>query len=301
MTVKLSAIALKPLTVLIAFLSLSFLSTVTLAVEKETQSYVVAPKLDSKISALYAKNGFKFRHSIADSNPLDFYVVYSCKINKELEHLRIIYVCDRPSEEDIKSHVFLMPVPSPIDQLNLAQLILTNDLDVAVIYSKNSEIQYRYLKINKHDSVRLTAHKSYGSFKFNDQIKRMIKKNDVVLALVDDSIFNSSTLRALILNTYRDHKPVFGPNTNFVKSGSLASLYISQEAIAKRAIQLVAKFEADEYLPGVYFPCTPEVKTNPHVANAFSLTLNKPEDLSNQLAELAEQPLITNEIESNAR
>jgi len=300
MTVKLSALALKPVIFLTAFLSL-FLSTVTFAVQKEPQAYVVASKLDSEVSALYTNNGFKLRRSIADSNPLDFYVVYSCKINEELEHLRIIYICDRPNEQDIKSHVFLMPVPSPVDQLNLAQLVLSNDLNVAVIYSKKSEIQYRYLQTNKHDSVRLTGHKSYGSFKFNDRVKRIIKKNDVVLALVDDSIFNSSTLRALILNTYRDHKPVFGPNMNFVKSGSLASLYISEEAVAKRAIQLVAKFEDDEYLPGVYFPCTPNVKTNTHVADAFSLKLKNPDILGQQLAEFSEQHPTMNEMESNER
>ncbi|GLQ31842.1 hypothetical protein GCM10007876_23210 [Litoribrevibacter albus] len=190
-----------------------------------------------------------------------------------MEHLQVIYICETPSESDIEEQAFLLPIPSPIDQLNIARAIISGDIEIAVIYSRKSEIQYKYLETNKHESIRISGYKSYGSLKFDQQVKDVIKQNDAVLALADESIFNESTQRALMLNTYRERRPVFGPNESFVVSGSIATLCITEEDIAKSAIRLIKSFEETEYLPGIYFPISPKIVTNNTAAKTFSLKL----------------------------
>lgn len=254
--------------------ALFFLLASSLTHAKEPKFYVISPKISKELTDFYFNHGFKPRRSIPTNlSPQDKIIFYDCQISNELEHLQILYVCHQPNESDITTNAFLIPAPSPVDQLTLAQTVMAQDLNIAVFYSRNSELQYKYLATNKAEGVKLSGYRSYGSLKFDKDIKEIIKDNDAVLALTDNSIFNTATLRAIMLSTYREHKPIFGPDKAFVQAGSIASLYVTEINIAETAIELSNQFQNDEYLPGIYFTKTQQYETNPTAARTLSLDL----------------------------
>lgn len=241
---------------------------------KEPKSYVISSKISKELSDFYFEHGFKPRRSTPSSlRAPDKVIFYGCQVDATLAHLQVLYICNQPNEADIQTNAFLIPVPSPIDQLTLAQSVLEQNIKVAVLYSRKSELQYKYLATNKSDNVRLSGYRSYGSFKFDKEILEVIRGSDAVLALVDNTIFNASTLRAIMLSTYREHKPIFGPDKAFVQAGSIASLSVDKTSIAESAIELATKFQNDEYLPGIYFTRTRVYETNPIAAQTLSLDL----------------------------
>ncbi len=269
-----------------SLIALLLISSFSWALSKPPKAYVISPKLTPELTEFYLKHGFKYRRSIPNVSSQDRLIVYGCRIEKSISHLEVLYICIEPDEPLISEHAFLIPVPSPTDQLNLARLLIKEHLNIAVIYSKKSELQFEYLATNKQDGIEISGYRSYGSLTFDTDIKNMIKSSDAVLALEDDRIFNASTLRALILNTYRQGKPVFGPNEQFVESGSVASLCLSELHVAQAAVKLAQSFDR-EYLPGIYFPSVPDVKTNRFAAKAFSMNLPSEGQLIHHLQQIS--------------
>jgi putative ABC transport system substrate-binding protein len=64
----------------------------------------------------------------------------------------------------------------------------------------------------------------------------------VLLALPDSSIYNSKTVKNILLTSYRQRKPIIAFSNNFVNAGALASINSSTEQIADSASKLIEQF-----------------------------------------------------------
>ncbi len=75
-----------------------------------------------------------------------------------------------------------------------------------------------------------------------DKVKDALKHADVLLALPDESIYNSETIKNILLTSYRYRKPVIAFSRNFVAAGALASIYSTPDEIYQAAYNLAIKF-----------------------------------------------------------
>jgi len=93
---------------------------------------------------------------------------------------------------------------------------------------------------------------------------------DVLLALPDAAIYNADTARLILLTSYRQSKPVIGPDDVFVRAGSLASVQPSAEGLVRSTASLLQATVVGEPLPEPRYASL-MVSVNRHVARSYGV------------------------------
>ena len=112
-------------------------------------------------------------------------------------------------------------------------------------------------------------------------LRRVLPRSDVLLALPDPAVYNASTLKAVLLTSYRHRVPVVGFSRAFVEAGALVSLYSTPAQVGAQLAELLADRAADPAgpLPPPAFPRDFEVAVNPTVADSLGIHLLPAQEL----------------------
>lgn len=102
---------------------------------------------------------------------------------------------------------------------------------------------------------------------------------DAILALPDASIYNQSTVRAILLNTFRADVPLFGYSQAFVEAGALAGIYSSPAQIGRHAAELADRILANQQVAANNYPKYFTVKTNRQIAQVLNIKLASDDNL----------------------
>jgi hypothetical protein len=131
---------------------------------------------------------------------------------------------------------------------------------------KQCAIKYniRPYKVNVTDTDRLT----------ND-IKNALKHSDLILAIPDKDIFNSRTVKNILLTSYRYRKPVIAFSKNFVNAGALAAIHSNTDQIAKSAGTIIEQYISNDqkFIKSVNYPKLFELDINRQVFRALNLDI----------------------------
>lgn len=82
----------------------------------------------------------------------------------------------------------------------------------------------------------------FVNYRSNDNINKIInslKNQNVIFAIPDNLVWNSTTLKNIVLSTYRNEQPIVGFSRNLVKAGSIASSYSDLGDVVKETIDRV--------------------------------------------------------------
>ena len=126
----------------------------------------------------------------------------------------------------------------------------------------------------------------------NDQLKYNIKEvlnhSDILLAIPDNNIYNSKSVKNILLTSYRYRKPVIAFSQNFTDAGALASIYSSTEQISQRASNLVDQYfkSGQWFKKSVNYPLAFNISINRQVFRALDLTIPDLEQLKQTLKHL---------------
>lgn len=90
-----------------------------------------------------------------------------------------------------------------------------------------------------------------------------------LLALPDQYIYNSMTLKNIIISTYRSGKPIFGFSRAMVKAGAVASVVTDTEQLAEESLNLLASFK--DKSPNRKYSQLGKIVVNDAVARSFNL------------------------------
>lgn len=112
---------------------------------------------------------------------------------------------------------------------------------------------------------------------------RLLPRVDVLLAVRDPLIYNPRTAKLVLLTSYRQGRPVIGPNAEFVRAGSLATTYSSGYDLVSAVAELLGHFRDKGALPAPAFPEVFSVSVNEHVARAYDLLVRDPQWLASRL------------------
>lgn len=116
-------------------------------------------------------------------------------------------------------------------------------------------------------------------------LKTAIKDNDVLLSVADPSIYNSQTVKNILLTSYRHRKPVIGYSKSFVEAGAIATIYTSSTSAGERAAQIISDFIDNnwQFKSNIYHPTDFSVTTNTQVAKSLDIFLPDNETLHNKI------------------
>lgn len=106
-----------------------------------------------------------------------------------------------------------------------------------------------------------------------DALNEAMERSDALLALPDAAIYNGSTIRNLLLSSFRSGKPVIGFSAGFVKAGAVAAVSSSPEQFGAQAAAMILQFASTGKLPPPQYSKSFEVTVNKTVASSMKLPL----------------------------
>lgn len=122
-----------------------------------------------------------------------------------------------------------------------------------------------------------------GTEPLGPALTRMLPRVDALLATREPMLYNATTAKLVLLTSYRQGKPVIGPNAEFVRAGSLATSYSSGYDLVTSVGDLLDAYSGNRVLPPPDFPAYFSVTINEHVARAYDLVVRDPQWLTSEL------------------
>ncbi|MCW2311706.1 ABC transporter substrate-binding protein [Rhodoferax antarcticus] len=106
-------------------------------------------------------------------------------------------------------------------------------------------------------------------------LPELLADSDVLLALPDPLVFNSSTIQNILLSSFRARVPMVAFSPAYVRAGAVLALYTTPEQAGQQAAEQVWQVLQGKPLPD--HPTEPndfEVGVNAHVARSLGLTFD---------------------------
>jgi hypothetical protein len=110
-------------------------------------------------------------------------------------------------------------------------------------------------------------------------LQAILGKSEILLALPDVGVYNSSTMRNILLTTYRSRVPLIGISAGYVKAGALCAVISTPIQIARQVTALILKFADTLALPDAQYPQEFEVMVNEQVVHSLGLQIKSAAEL----------------------
>jgi len=158
--------------------------------------------------------------------------------------------------------------------LNLKTLGLINRSSPALSSRQQKILRKLNLELNQYQLAETNK-------KLLATVRQLIRQNEALLMLPDQSIFNRDTLKGILLTTYRSRTPVISYSPGHVKSGALAAIYSSPTDIGKHLAKLINQHHEGTLNSNykVIYAEYYSIATNQRVAHSLGLDLPGEEKL----------------------
>lgn len=177
-------------------------------------------------------------------------------------------------------------------QLDLIAALLPRVDSIGLLYSASPrEINAMHMLATARrmelyeQSVNLTSGSSASAL--YSALQELLYHSEVLLALPDAEIYNASTIRNILLATYRKRVPLIGLSAAYVKAGALAAVYSTPEQIALQSVGIINNFAEKHSLPSAQYAKEFEVSVNEQVARSLGLNIKSESQLR---AEIGKAP-----------
>ena len=117
-----------------------------------------------------------------------------------------------------------------------------------------------------------------------EALQDVLQHSDVLLAWPDPEVYNSSTIRNILLTAYNMNVPMIGFSPAYVRAGALCALFSTPKQMAGQAAAAILQFEAAGKLPPPQHPVEFEVMVNEQVARSLGLRIKSPAALHDEVA-----------------
>lgn len=173
-------------------------------------------------------------------------------------------------------------------QLQLAKLLLPNLRRVAIIHG-HQKLPQTNAALEHSSQLKIQSLDIEDKIDWPKYLSQLILDNDVLLGIDDTTIYNSDTVRSILLTTYRHGKFLVGPGRGFVNAGSLASCYTASDQYLKQLTTMVSSLLRTQKLPAPQYPQAFRVALNSRVATSLGLTVQDENTLTARLLNQVEE------------
>ena len=158
--------------------------------------------------------------------------------------------------------------PAPADQLRLATLLYGRQPRIGAMLSPETA----FLRPVLDGEVEI-QHFEPGD-DINHTLNRMTRA-EALLAMPDSAVYNTESVRNILLSTYRRKQGVIGFSADMVKVGALASTYSEIEDINTQVAEIAAAFVITGELAPPQFPRYFRTVINEGVARSLDLRVTE--------------------------
>ena len=173
--------------------------------------------------------------------------------------------------------------PAPQRQLRLVRALMPGVKRVGVLYDEHSAFLVDELQRAASALGLQIVSREWPDRRDNRPLLDLLQHSDLLLGLNDDDLFNPHTAKNLLLTSYSQQRAIIGPNANFVRAGSLASVY-SDQVDWLASLELWLDRPTAEW-PRSAYPAHFKVLGNRQVARALALELADDATLTQRVAE----------------
>ncbi|MDO8262730.1 MAG: ABC transporter substrate binding protein [Gallionella sp.] len=114
-------------------------------------------------------------------------------------------------------------------------------------------------------------------------LESVLEGSDLLLAIPDSAIYNSSNIRNILLDSYRKGVPLIGLSQSYVNAGALCAVFSTTEQMAEQAGATVISFLRNSQLPDPQYPADFTIAVNQQVARSLGIELPSPETIRSQM------------------
>ena len=198
-------------------------------------------------------------------------VVLNVLITRSLHH-KLIKEFPRRAEASSFSTIFLnQPV---LRQVQFIRAIFPNKHHVGILYSTPpNELAELRQQLQDHQLVLLEQSVNQTNSLGDALQDILLGRSELILALPDTAVYNESTIRNILMGTYRRGIPLIGLSSGYVNAGAFCAIFSTPEQIARQTAALVVRFGTTHELPSAQYPNEFEVMVNEHVAKALELKI----------------------------
>lgn len=161
-------------------------------------------------------------------------------------------------------------------QLELIHLALPGAQRLGVLWGPESRSQSAALKVLAQASglevVDATVGRDQLAF---SSLKQVLENSDVLLAVADPQVYNSSSIQNILLASFRAKVPLVAFSPAYARAGALLALHVTPNQVGQQAAAIVRGV-----LQGKALSATPlysqdfSIAVNEHVARSLGLSLD---------------------------
>jgi len=159
-------------------------------------------------------------------------------------------------------------------QLQFISLLNNKWKKISFLSSNTKPVDEKVFENCSNSKQLKTYHvKLYNKEDLTIKIKDAVDHSDLLLALPDKNIYNSHTVKNILLTSYRHRTPVIAFSKNFANSGALASIYSNKEQIAGTITSIIVSYLNSGYTfnKRIYYPEEFSITTNKQVFKALGI------------------------------
>ena len=175
-----------------------------------------------------------------------------------------------------KNDAILYMTQSYCRQIGFTKLLNPNWKAISIISSEEKPIDRTAIQqCAKSLNIKTHIVSTIDGQNLTDTVKLALNHSDVLLALPDNNIYNSKSVKNILLTSYRNRKPVIGFSNNFVNAGALAAIYSNADQIADTANNLIDKYykQNKKFKQKTNHPEHFDISTNRQVFRALNLPM----------------------------
>lgn len=161
-------------------------------------------------------------------------------------------------------------------QLDLLRLVLPEARRVGVLWGPESTAQQTTLVVAAQArGMEVVGGSVTASSTLFSGLKSVLDEADVLLAVADPQVYNSTTISNILLATYRARLPVIAFSPAYVKAGALLAVYSTPRQIGVQAGALARTVLQGGAVPASQYPLEFSVAVNEHVARSLGMVLDE--------------------------
>lgn len=162
-----------------------------------------------------------------------------------------------------------------VRQMELLRLALPERRRVGVLFGADSRLfEQELLRAGSERGLDIVAAHAYSGEQVPTSLQRTLEDADVLLALPDPQIYNSSTIQNILTAAYRRRLPLIGFSAAYVKAGALLALYSTPTQVGAQAGEIARTALAGKPLPPPQWPREFAVGVNTDVARSLGVPLD---------------------------
>lgn len=163
-------------------------------------------------------------------------------------------------------------------QLELIQHIKPSAKRIGVFYTEKSSLSLSLVKQAATSHPVIISEHATKASSLGFQLNEIARASDIILALADTAIYNTSTLPQILLTSYRHHTPVLGFSRGFVKAGAISAVVTDIPQFVSQLSEILNIIHNEDFqsFNSLIYPKYFNVVSNRNVAR--SLHLNFPPD-----------------------